>query len=941
MNSHKIAFCMIGALTATVVADEFGAAADADSVIRSALYDKITEARSSKARWAPLTENIGDVFVGPAHPAVFTWQARAADLDDLAEAQRHCDWTDSNAFLVLNGLEVVAGAANGELLLRQSSRFPGHLIVLGPTTSRRIPLPRGASLQRAWKIGGRWLLHTWQGLFLEEFDYSLRALGEFNERQVRVVGKDAFLLLREETISQNQAAENVARLQLNYVYIDGNAQRTLFTHSQGVQGVIRHGEDNWLAIGSPIAPLEADAPAEISDEEILETLELAKNQDLVALAAAMERLTRDAPRRAFGLGRLLAEIPENDTERTGNGRLEPRAIDFEAIRRAREHLPTPATDSPDDREPPASMSVGEVARLLRSGCQYIDGRWISEIRLEEQSAIDRAIISARWWQYPGHAGDVMRFEVTGEGRLTALTETIPFHTACGPGQNAKAQHKVGADGREYVLYPRYGLAVIQNGRLLYCDQSPRMQSIESLIGADSLGYVYLRGSQQKDSLHRGIWRYLPNGEESQSDEVMTIPAVGLVVSAPDSATWFVTCAATPTQAEVEQANVVHTAESYGTHGNDHASLNFDLNRNPSQLSPALYRWERDGTCRYFFSTERLEEFAITPGQRKSALIVSKYIVAFIDDRKIYSAPDLPRLVAQHFTELMQNAPVDSRPIRVYTRSPQHVPGSAGLSWLRVGDVLWVATANSVEAYREGQPLRISDRLALRNQPAQHAIIVGPMGNADGPTILIWPRSEKQPHVLPNLIWATQSSEGIAFNTLQQVSGASMYELSRLSLVASPLLVLNQQAVYFPIGTLGEVIRAGEDGSYSRLPGFGTPLDVSTKGWMLIEHASSNSAPRRVSWMQRNESQSPWESELVRDIKAATIEPVHAEVWDGDAILCRTPTGLAWMEEASTVGNWEVTRRVELAEPPIGIISAFGDGVCYVTAAGSLCRWTPY
>jgi len=780
-------------------------------------------------------------------------------------------------FYLLKNARVAGWGDNGQFVITSSDLT--QAAVVGPAGIRRIKLPppatqpglqqpgpvapalaRPTRLTSAFFVEGRWLYLTSQGLITDESTTPIEGTADFARDGRGQVLDGALVLMSQPTSGRIPGELRLAILS------DGKWERYDFHNLPGhVQCVVRLRDGGLLGVGLRIRRLAEDMKSAPTESELTAALDAARKQDTVSLNSHLSALTAYSSMQLHGLATRLQEIA---------GRL-PTAEDR-------------TTSGP-------AISTRTLGQLIGQGYQYYDGLWLNRALVIHQSSLREALLVAAVADPLTGAEEQSLLRVDDQGRLHKLA-TLDEQMYGGWLSNI-----VDTQGLPLVLVPGLGLGRLKGGQLEWLDRSNRMRSMTSLQGADSAGRIYLH-HQVRSGLGLGSgsnWVFRPDGQArpAASVEVLqfsagpgTFEGMGGRAVVDDRGRLWVSAP--------RQAGGAPTASLPGA---KLRPLKIETPSDPWKrewsspaMAPALYCREIDG---------QLYRTADGPGARVAGMFAGRGGALFLDldhvamvvqDDAAFLAGNLHQLAQEKFGRLLAAAPER-------TSSSLAEQAFTTIQCVAVGRILWVKDRTGIEAYADGKPLSILNRLKLLNPVAAESKLWGPLPGPDGPRMLIPPRPPGD-----NWIWATQKPDGIALDSAQPP--ADLQAVVK-TLAGQPVLDYRGGRVYLPAFT-GSIVEMSGPQGFRVFENAGWP--VLTVGDKLLVRGSGG--PLFTPGSGGFRLFDPANPSRLQDIKidyAKPLTPVLAE--EDGTLLCTTAEGLVWIRPDDQ-DRYRPTRSIELDLP---------------------------
>ncbi len=922
---------------------------DAGGITRESLHemlvDELTRIFHEERRFAPLPPVITEICASPEAPPCFAFSRQdtyARDvIDTVAESYRSLP----AGFGILAEARFLGRGDGGKVAVATVGRHPDGAIV-GEDGWRRIDLPTGLRLDRAFFVKGHWVVQADGGIYTEGNTTPWPGSERVTRNTVVVADTNGLAAVWHDH-AQPHVGEPSWRCSIG-VGADENWERYDYEGRPfaGVAGVVQRKDGKLLAIGNRITPLSSEWQGTPSEDELLAALSAARRSDLAEFHQYVERLSLYPREALIGLATLLAELPDRTPPAQEFASALQRSL--EAIESMEHRMGAPGEEGVAvELKPvlqqhkadvlraldayrkivgdPAGLSPATVGRMWTGGYQWYDGRWIRGAMPVFQEKLSEAIVELDVCDPAADRGRRGLFRIDAEGHLHLLQflDPAPSH-----GRGASIQAVKGNQDDILLLVVEKGLARLGNGRFSWLDQSDTIRTMEKLIGCDERGRVFFERAQ----VHAGRtmkqkWVMHPGGQDRERVKPVSYPTTGAVAVAEDGRLWFVSGvpgsgspspSTLPEPALAKSLPTTHQAP----HGmpltmDDYAAM---ISSAGVRNRHALYCLAPDGELHCLFSDPVLSGCTLLAGRNGSVLAVSDTgAVLLTDDAAAYRAADAHELARQHFDLLLQCAPLTTR--LVPGIEPLYYKPSVG--WLAVGDVLWISAKNQVEAYRAGKSLAINDRATLLQPRKNMPILIGPLGGAAEPRVVI----ACEPRNLGSSVWAEQGKDGIALSKAAMPNAKTPTgSLGDPSDVPSLPLVDYERGRLFYHHGFDRVWQVSGPAQYELLTQAGRPVAL-TPGGQIVVHRYDRVYPgyRLVG------------DGTIRDIpvtyKRAWV-PVSVE--EDGAILCLTSEGVAWLRPDGE-GAYTATQELVVTMPfqPERYLGRSADAIFVLARGGQI------
>jgi hypothetical protein len=897
-----------------------------DATLQRLLVAEITATLECRQRLVPLPRNIVDVQIGPAGEPCFVVPEGASSSPDPDRGRAP---RQAPGFRLLWQSRLIGHEGDRSLALI-SSPYTSTTVSDGEAF-RTITCPANSAIEKAFRIGDRWACLTSGGVITETETTPWAGTEDLRSaawhRIVRV-GADGLAAL-----AVHRAADATKALR-HSVWDRG----MLTTGTLPIPGdiplaAVRRADGCWLAIGSQIVELRADRPPLPTEQQLQAALAAARAGDWAALRALLANVSTYPERETRGLATLLGTLPQAGVP------LQAISDTLEKTRRELSHVPATQglaalqAERVNElleicerqlRETVANLgdvvpdlrlgSAPQIAARLRSGMQFYRDRWIKVLEIVRQETIDSALL---WVALADDRASgpfttaLARLEADGNLRLVA---TVPADVEPGRCSYVMAP---GADTM-YASVNGCGIVRIGPGKTEWLATSGRLKGATDLRGVDSHGRLYLR--QPSPSLPGSllpepppVWILTPEAAEGETVAVQHWPTIGPKPVRSAGGIW---CLRPPSQQPAPGPQ--RTASDVELRRVD---VKIDSDPNAQGGQPTFPRAPEGSLPCLLTGPRSLTEYRM-PACPDAACMAAgsdalwffgprgraELMTAVLSGDVLREYPDLHAVVERHFDTLLAAAPTALLPDRDGDASH----GCAGRSppqLLRTGEMLWVNDRGRVEVYARGRPLAINERLVLAGLLLEQARLVGPLGPADQPAVLVL----ANPMHGERFAWITPTATG-----LQIEKGLTRDPGPQPAPPPVPIhatVTAGDRSILFVDGIAGRIWQVHGPGSLRFFADTGVPL-VSLPGddgFLAAPIKLARHGFRLCTASARID---------VPVLYTRQLTPVAAR--GGGQILCLLPDGLAWLQPDPKQGyTLATTRRLPHGLTPTSSVGRLG------------------
>jgi hypothetical protein len=832
---------------------------DRDTLYRM-LAVELTEVLSASEQLTPLPPTLTGVYASPQHVPCFAFSREDYYARDSFTELLEQIAVEQNGFRLLPEACVVGWGERGEIAVADQTRT--HWAICGVEGCRPIELPKGTRLDRALMCGGQWVYQTPIGVLRDGRQRPWRGPEEIPQNALIVTDPEYVAVV--SVLPGGRRGRGGSRSVCISLGHGDDWQHLTYARPPfaPIAGLVRRADGRFLAIGSKLVLLEEDMKIAPTEADLLAALTAARTGDLDRLSALAAELSRYPTDTVAGLAALLQDLPELPNSE----------------RRAEPVGQTSASSAPQ----PAGPSPAMIGRLLASGYQWYDGCWIQQIGLLAQDTLADAWLWGQFFDVAVGRSGTGIFRLDGQGRL----QLVNSDPACSDLRSAGAVRN--ARGEVLLFSKTRGLGRLDAAGVAWIDGSDRIKRMDKLIGCDSAGRLYFqRNRHLGEATVNQFWVYDTEGRVGERQEVPAYPTTGAAVVDDMGRLWFVhtgaarSDSASPnlaTSPELKDARPLNLAGKSDTPPPAIGS------RGGRSSRATLCRRDPDGACYQFSLNLNLSDCAIQPGRFGSVLLRTRGGFTVIHNETAYEAADLAELVKEHFGLLMELAPTQTT---AYTGSGRYNP-LPGICWLVVNDILWVAGDDKIEAYRDGRPLHIDDRVALLGVKKQRPVLLGPFRLNGEAAVMI----SCDPGRLDQTVWAVPGALGVALHRAvqpndRQTGGA----LENPANAAGPPVIDYQAACLYYHQGFDRVWRVSGPDRFEMITGAGAPVLIGPDGRLLVRRAARVYPGYR--WVGPGGAQ---------DLAATYVKSLIPVLMGEDgAILCLTPEGIAWLQPEADAG----------------------------------------
>lgn len=770
--------------------------------LRGLIARELKERLARSERLTLLPHNLSGVHLSNGRSPVFTMPGDGPSAATNMAAALESYGEDHGAFRLVQGAEVM-GLSEQEIVLGAVApgRIPGdrECAIVDRAGLRRFIIPAKLEVTGAVRTLSGWGFRGKDGLLVPGKTNSFPSLLPAPYKDAVVFpGNNEFVFVANAVGHYGAPSEiGIAR------QTPGGIEDERFRPTRvEMQTAMRLKDGRWLLIGEKIKPLLKDAPQ--PDEVMASALQAARDGDREKFLKELEGASIYTPEALAGFCRLLSELP-------GQGRgMQELQLSTEhlvsavqasgtggtnvAFSSAMAELERSSQEFLNELHAAAAGQLGiapaRVASLLRGGYQYFDGRWISGPRLAGQRSVDSVELEM-FYLTAAREPRLGIFRLDAAGHLTLLADcgTEPKRAEEAPSMSGYAAIPIvpplfrrpvqcfqSADGQDLVLYPHFGLARMAGGKRAWLDRSDEFKSIREVVGVDDEGRIYFRSGPRDEwrpssngaprREEENFWVYRLPGKPSPPTLKHLIPVVGEPVMDSSNQVWFTvqrtSANSAPTFSMISDNPVVARSMVAIRNATNRwlSATNWAIvSRDRFNITADLYSYSDGQLCRRMTNlppTTRL--FAGATGGIVGAAQTRGG--AFLNDAQAAVAcTNLHELAQQHFSRLWNAAPDRNPPPDIFVPRTTTLCVDGHVAVFRLGAFLLVSQEGKLEAYRDGQPLGLNERLTAMS-PGNHAglLIYAPLSFSNSPAALLYFTGYRANH--PRVIWAVATETNV-------------------------------------------------------------------------------------------------------------------------------------------------------------------------------------
>ena len=762
---------------------------------------ELKERLARTERLTLLPHNLSGVHVLPGRSPVFTMRGDDPSAGTNLEMAIETYAVDHGTFRLVQGAEVM-GLSEKEAVLKTTPAGRGprdsYCATVGGSGVRRWMLPARLEANIAVQTPTGWGFRTTSGIFVPD------AFASFPTNHSRPVQdatvftnfNEVVYVVNDQSLHSNDN-EIVIAMQND----QGPLEQRLRFHQYGVQGLVRQQDGQWLAIQSRIHPLNDGESERQLDEALASVLQAAQEGDRAGFFWGLEKATRFRNDRLAGLGQLLVGLPnwegEMQTIRRQTEWMQKQLImvtnhppSRAASSRSLDQLNEAAAVFRRDtkhfleeldafKSGPLGILPRQVASLIRQNYQYFDGQWIWSPHIAGQQSPDAAEVETVFLDQTlkPHKGI---FRLDDSGHLTLLADCgevpTPEHQILNPVPlDSPCMCFKSMDGQDLAFFPYYGLARMADGKLEWLDHSDEFKSMREVIGLDVEGRIYFRAgpyytwhpslngtSREEDE---DFWVYRLQGTPAAASRLRhLVPVTGLPVMDSSNQVWFLTrgypsgdtnksCGSLlDNPVTAPSAQLVRNAPDRRLKTRDWPLVG----RNAFDFPRILWCYSNGQVFRCM--TNLASTTSLIAGPTGGILGFARdwdSIGAFIFDAQGgVAGTSLHDLAQREFSQLMGMVPTQNQLPGILTpRNPMmHFTGLPAV-W-RLGPYLCVAHQGKLEAYRDGKPVQLGERLAQlcsKQESLSGLMVLGPVTWSNRPAAMLYFTGYRGN--FPRVLWA--------------------------------------------------------------------------------------------------------------------------------------------------------------------------------------------
>jgi hypothetical protein len=772
--------------------------------LRGWIAGELQERLARSERLTLLPHNLSGVHLAPGRGPVFTLPADGLSAATNLAAALESYAEDHGGFRLVHGAEVL-GLSAQEIVLSavNPGRLPGNpeCAIVGAAGVRRFTIPGKLEVTAAVRTLTDWGFRGKDGILVLTETNSFRALLPAPYKDATVFLEAGAFVFVADAIGHYGAPEEIG---LARQTAGGIEEQRFQPHRSEMQTAIRLQDGRWLMIGEKIKPLLKEPPA--PEETLAPALEAARNGDRAAFLKGLEGASFYTPEVLAGFRQLLEELPGHGrwmqelqwrTESLASAVRQAGAAGTNAVlKSAVAELEGSAATFLNELNDVGTGSLGiapaRVAELLRGGYQYFDGRWVSGPRVAGQRSVD-AVELEMFFMTPSWEPRLGIFRLDAAGHLTLLAD-------CGAEPKREAGDFPGggggyavipivppllrrpivcfqsADGQDLVLYPHFGLARLVGGKREWLDRSDEFKSISEVVGVDDEGRIYLR-SGPRDERRRNstgiprreaenFWVYRLKGKPAPANLKQLIPVVCEPVMDRSNEVWFTVQRRTdgfaPAFKEIAENPVVERSVAALRRATNHWLAVADwpiVSTNRFTITADLYSYRDGQLFRRMTNLPPTTRLFAGPAGGIVGVAQTRGGAFLVDTQGAVAATNLHALAQLHFARLWQAAPERNPPPDIFVPRNTGIGVDGHVAVFRLGAFLLVAQEGKLEAYRDGTPLGLNERLAAVS-PGNHAglLIYAPLTVSNSPAALLYFTGYRMNH--PRVLWAVAAETNI-------------------------------------------------------------------------------------------------------------------------------------------------------------------------------------
>lgn len=874
-----------------------------DAKLDRLLRQEIDAALDSPRRFEALPRNIASVFASPRHEPCFTIKSTAPNRRaSFAGTLDRCG-PEGVGFRLLWGSWMIGSDPEGGLAIVSGDRE--SVAIIRRDEQRVIDLPKGTDIYQACWVRGQWVFSTSLGFIAE----GQRAFPENPPMsRMRAVTDGQRLMAYRSRHEREDGSGGTLWIRLD-VLEDGRwtAKEFRGVPLRQVRGFIRRQDGTWLAIGNKILALRQDLAAAPTNKELQAAIALAEQAKWDELVGQLPRLTTYTPESLRPLVTVLRELPDHTDGPRRLGEVFDRVLMSAAEWRGTAHSDLASHPRLNDvlttyesatRKAIADLNGATghavhrsphlIARMLSDGYQFYNDTWITVQYVVHQESPGGALLRCSYFDERCAAGTRQGFFRLGDdGRLQRFgSPSLLPAWSCGRPTIVR-----GRDRHLLAFSKGSGLAQLEDDRLVWLEQSPRMKSMDRLIGQDRSGRLYFeRSANRHERLDAGtarqLWVVDLRKPVEDPEAVPMWPVHGRPVVDPQGRLWLL--------AKPPRAGQISEPRPAGLPLLDREDVVLSSETKLSTRESAAHRYGHGHDSRLCcLAKGKLLRYRTNEPVRGNSLIKGvnggfwltrgsgKPPIVMVTENALYGGEDLHDLAQKHFDVTLRHAPEEVLPdaypavIRTRFRDDRAVV-------LRTGTLLWVPHRNKVEVYKDGEALLVGKRLALLGGNPKSSYMLGPVRFGPAPSVLVLTGGPR----LRYAFWVTPTEEGIAVAK----AGLPPCEWPNQGMLSDPgrftgLPLLDPAGrAYFHHGC-GRVWLSAAPGDFSPLPDAGAPalLQPGRGGFLAWRWERVRQGYRFVMDDRRVD---------IAALYVKPFEPVHFE--DDGRLLCLAPDGLAWL-----------------------------------------------
>lgn len=770
--------------------------------LRGLISRELKERLARSERLTLLPHNLSGVYLSRERSPVFTMpgDGQSAATNMAAALESYAE--DHGTFRLVQGAEVM-GLSEQEVVLGAVApgRIPGdrECAIVDRSGVRRFLVPAKLEVTGAVRTLAGWGLRGKDGILLPGETNSFPPLLPAPYREAKAFPGNNEYVFVADAVGHYGAPSEIGIARQTPGGIEDERYRPTRVE---MQTALRLKDGRWLMIGEKIKPLVKDAPP--PEEVMASALQAAREGDREKFFKELTGASIYTPDALAGFARLLVELPgqgrwlqemQQRTERmvsevqanaAGGTNVALNGAVAELERSSQEFLSELHTAAAGQ----LGIAPARVASLLQGGYQYFDGRWISGPRLAGQRRVDSVELEM-FYQNASWEPRLGIFRLDAAGHLTLLADcgTEPKRTEEAPSFNGYAAIPIvpplfrrpvqcfqSADGQDLVLYPHFGLARMAGGKREWLDRSDEFKSIREVVGVDDEGRIYFRSGPRDEwrpssngaprREEENFWVYRLQGKPASVTVKHLIPVVSEPVMDGSNQVWFTvqrtSADFTPTFSMISDNPVVARSMMAIRSATNQwlSATNWPIvSRDRFNITADLYSYGNGQLRRRMTNLPPTTRMFAGPTGGIVGAAQTRGGAFLNDAQDAVACTNLHELAQQHFSRLWHAAPDRNAPPDIFVPRTSTLGVDGHLALFRLGAFLFVAQEGKLEAYRDGQPLGLNERLTAMS-PGNHAglLIYAPLSLSNSPAALLYFTGYRANH--PRVIWAVATETNV-------------------------------------------------------------------------------------------------------------------------------------------------------------------------------------